>query len=216
MTEPFRTAARLFCTLPELDHYPLARRDAVIGPPPNDLCEPVAPPVEPGWFAYLKGGFPATGRILESLCALKIPGEVYINSITPEGEERLTRNNIVVHRDPPPMSQVLPRVSVVLHHGGNGLACAALSAGRPQIVFPMYHEAGVTGEKLLRMGVGHVLLPKDVQSTDIGALIAKTAESKAIMERAQAVARSIHARGPSRFMEICMETCERVLAGGRG
>ena len=29
ITEPFQTAARLFCTLPELDHYPLMRRDTV-------------------------------------------------------------------------------------------------------------------------------------------------------------------------------------------
>ena len=43
ITEPFRTAARLFCTLPELDHYPLMRRDTVVGPPPNDIHKPVDP-----------------------------------------------------------------------------------------------------------------------------------------------------------------------------
>jgi len=33
ITEPFRTSARLFCTLSKLDHYQLMRRDAVIVPP---------------------------------------------------------------------------------------------------------------------------------------------------------------------------------------
>jgi hypothetical protein len=213
ITEPFRTAARLFCTLPELDHYPLMRRDTIIGPPPNDLLEPVDPPMEPRWFAYLKSGFPVTGKILESLCAVKISGEVYINGLTPEWEERLTNSNIVVHHEPPPMSQILPRVSVILHHGGNGASCAALSAGRPQIVMPMYQESGLTGERLRRMGVGYILSPEDIHSGNIGNLLSETVESPAIMDRAQTVARNIHARGPGRFLETCIETCENILAG---
>ena len=213
ITEPFRTAARLFCTLPELDHYPLMRRDTVIGPPPNDLFEPVDQPKKPRWFAYLKAEFPITGRVLESISNVKIPGEVYINSLAPEGAERLKRNNIVVHHEPPPMNEILPRVSVVLHHGGNGVSCAALSAGRPQVVVPMYHEAELTGGFLRRMGVGHVLYMKDAQSMDIGALISETAENKAMMERAQTVSRNIHARGQYRFLETCIETCEKILAG---
>ena len=213
ITEPFQTASRLFCTLPELDHYPLMRRDTVIGPPPNDLLEPTEPPDEPRWFAYLKMEFPATGRILENLCTVKLPGEVFIGNITPEWEVRLTRNNIVVHHDPQPMNEILPRVSVVLHHGGNGVSCAALSAGRPQVIVPMYHETELIGEKLRRMGVGHTLSPEDVRSGNINNLISEIAESQAMMDRAQTVAHNIHARGPSRFLETCIETCENILAG---
>ena len=213
ITEPFRTAARLFCTLSELDHYPLMRRDTVIGPPLSDLLEPAEPPTEPRWFAYLKLGFLATNKILESLCDVKFPGEVYINGLLPEFEARLAHNNIVVHRDPPPMSQILPRVSVILHHGGNGVACAALSAGRPQLLVPMYQETELTGERLRRMGVGRILTPTDVQSGNMVNLLSAIAESQTMMERAQTVARNIHARGPSRFLETCIETCEKILAG---
>ena len=213
ITEPFRTAARLFCTLPELDHYLLMRRDKVIGPPPNDLFEPIITPTEPRWFAYLKANFQITSKILENLCTVKIPGEVYINDLTHEGEERLTLNNIIVHRSPPPMNQILPRVSVVLHHGGNGLSCAALSAGRPQIVVPMYHEAELTGGFLQRTGAGHMLFPKDAQSTDVGSLISEVVKSEEMMCRAQAVARNIYDRGPSCYIETCIETCEKILAG---
>ena len=212
ITEPFRTAARLFCTLPELDHYPLMRRDTVIGPPPNDLLEPTAPPAEPRWFAYLKAGFPATGLILENLCRAKFPGEAYIGNITPELEEWLIRSNIVVHRDPPPMNQVLSRVSVILHHGGNGVSCAALSAGRPQVLVPMYQEARLTGERLRRMGVGRILPQADAQSGNVGNILSEIAESQETMGRAQTVARNIHARGPGRFLETCVETCEKILA----
>ena len=213
ITEPFRAAARLFCTLPELDHYQMMRRDTVIGPPPNDLYEPIAPPVESRWFAYLKAAYPVTGKIIEYLCGIKLPGEVYISDITPENAERLTRNNIVVHNVPPPMDQILPRVSVVLHHGGNGVACAALSAGRPQIVIPMYQETELTAERLRRIGVGYVAFPQDVQLVDVGTLISEAVENRVMMFRAQTAARNIQARGPSRSLETCMEACEKVLSG---
>jgi len=161
----------------------------------------------------LKQVFQITVAILESLCDVKIPGEVYISGLTPEMEARLKRSNIVVHHEPPPMNEILPRVSVVLHHGGNGVSCAALSAGRPQIVIPMYHEAELTGGFLRRMGVGHVLYLKDVQSMDLCALVSETAASRAMIDRAQTVARNIHARGQYRFLETCIETCENILAG---
>ena len=213
ITEPFRTAARLFCTLPELDHFPLMRRDTVIGPPPNDLFEPITPPTEFRWFAYLKAEFPITGMIIKNLCDIKLPGEVYISGISSKLEDRLTRNNIVVHHNPPPMSQILPRISVIIHHGGNGVACAALSAGRPQLVVPMYHEAELTGGFLRRMGTGHVLFTKDVQSIDVGIVVTEVEKNKALMENAQTVAQNIHTRGPYRFLETCIETCEKILTG---
>jgi len=212
ITEPFRTVARLFCTLPELDHYPLMRRDTVIGPPPDDLLNPADAPVEPRWFAYLKAGFPATGKILESLCNVKIPGEVYISGLTAELEGRLTSNNIVVHHDPPPLSGILPRVSVILHHGGNGVSCAALSAGRPQIVVPMYQETQMTGERLRRMGVGHILSSEDMQSGSAGNILSEVIENKEMIERAQTVAGNIRSRGSYRFLETCIETCENILS----
>jgi len=213
ITEPFRTAARLFCTLPELDHYQQMRRDTVIGPPPNDLLEPANQPTAPRWFAYLKASFTITGTILESLCDVKIPGEVYISGLTTEMEACLKRSNIVVHHEPPPMNEILPHVSVVLHHGGNGVSCAALSVGRPQIVVPMYQETQLTGERLRRIGVGHILTMEDVQFGNVRNSLLEVVENKAMMERAQTVARNIHARGQYRFLETCIETCENILAG---
>ena len=213
ITEPFRTAARFFCTLPELDHYPLMRRDTVIGPPPNDLINPTNPPMKPRWFAYLKMGFPGTDMILENLCDVKVPGEVYIKGLPSELEARLMQKNIVVHHEPPPMNQILPRVSVILHNGGNGVACAALSAGRPQILVTMYQETEMTGERLRRMGVGHILSREDIQSGNTGNFLSEIMENAETMERVQTVAQNIHARGPYHYLETCIETCEKILAG---
>lgn len=211
ITEPFRTKARFLCTLPEIDHYPLIRRDTVIGPPPGDMLEPIAPPSSARWFAYLKTNFAATRKVLESICCSTFPGEVYLPDLTSEWEEKLIQRSIIVHRDPPPMSQVLQRVSVVLHHGGNGLACAALSAGRPQVLVPIFLESELTGEQLRRIGVGQILTHQNDQLRKAADVMSEVAETAEAMERAQSVAHNIHLRGTERFLETCIDACERIL-----
>ena len=93
------------------------------------------------------------------------------------------------------------------------MSCAALSAGRPQIIVPMYHETKLIGEKLRRIGVGYLLSPEDARSGNINNILSEAVESKTMMERTQTVAHSIHARGRYRFLETCVETCEKILAG---
>ena len=93
------------------------------------------------------------------------------------------------------------------------MACAALSAGRPQILVPMYQETQLTGERLRRLGVGHILTNEDIQSGNAGNFISEVIENKETMDRAKTVAYNIHARGPYRFLETCIETCEKILAG---
>jgi len=69
------------------------------------------------------------------------------------------------------------------------------------------------GEKLRRIGVGHILSPEDVRSGNMNNILSEIAGSPAMMERAQTVARNIHARGSSRFLETCVETCEKIISG---
>lgn len=211
ITEPFRTEARLFCTLPEMDHYTLMRRDVVIGPPPNDVLAPVPAPAEPSYFAYLKMECPTISDVLDSLSATNLPGELYVSGLPSEWEARLIRWRAIVHRDPPPIDEVLARASVVVHHGGNGLACAALSAGRPQLILPLYQETELTGETLSRIGVCHRLTPEDAKSGRTRHILSRMVHDSDVASRAQSIARSIESRGPWRFMESCIETCDRIL-----
>lgn len=212
ITEPFRTEARLLCTLPEIDHYPFLRRDTLIGPAPNDMLDPIPLSGKHGYFAYLKTAHPAIEDVLRSLSESSYPGEIYIKYLPEEWASRLGRAGIIVHSEPPPIRQIIPRVSAVFHHGGNGLACAALSAGRPQIILPIYQETEFTGEMLVRMGTGRLLSPNDVRSGGIGKQIALVCESNIMIDRAQSIAQDIHNRGPWRFLETCLETCDRILS----
>lgn len=59
-----------------------------------------------------------------------------------------------------PFSQLLPRVSVLVHHGGIGTLSQALVAGVPQLVMPMAHDQPDNAHRLQQLGVGDWLSPR--------------------------------------------------------
>src|SRR3546814_5379130 len=89
---------------------------------------------EPHFFAYVSLEHKKTRPFLQGLRASTMCGEVFARDMTDAVAKALQRPGLTVHREPQPMDQVLARSSVILHHGGTGTCCAALSAGRPQIL----------------------------------------------------------------------------------
>lgn len=55
------------------------------------------------------------------------------------------------------LGALVPRASVVLHHGGSGLFLQAVLGGAPQIVIPMGADQPFTAERVQQLGVGLVL-----------------------------------------------------------
>jgi UDP:flavonoid glycosyltransferase YjiC (YdhE family) len=56
-----------------------------------------------------------------------------------------------------PFGEVLPRASVVVHHGGVGSTGQSLRAGRPQLVVPFSHDQFDNGARVARRGAARVL-----------------------------------------------------------
>jgi MGT family glycosyltransferase len=56
-----------------------------------------------------------------------------------------------------PFGEVLPRASVVVHHGGVGSTGQSLRAGRPQLVVPFSHDQFDNGARVARRGAGRML-----------------------------------------------------------
>lgn len=72
------------------------------------------------------------------------------------------------------LASLIPRASVVLHHGGSGLFMRSVLGGAPQILFPMGADQPFNADRVQHLGVGNVL---DSQ----------TADSIVIRERAAAL-----------------------------
>ncbi|MCE9518746.1 MAG: glycosyltransferase [Verrucomicrobia bacterium] len=66
-----------------------------------------------------------------------------------------------------PFSEVLPRVSALVHHGGIGTMSQALAAGVPQLVMPMAHDQPDNAMRLKRLGCGTALTPRKFTAANI-------------------------------------------------
>lgn len=63
--------------------------------------------------------------------------------------------------------EVIPRASVVLHHGGSGLFLRSVLGGAPQIVLPMGADQPFTADIVRRLSLGQVLNPITATPNDI-------------------------------------------------
>jgi rhamnosyltransferase subunit B len=70
----------------------------------------------------------------------------------------------VLWQDYVPLRALLPRVALLVHHGGIGTTAEALHAGTPQLVVPLAHDQFDNGARVEALGVG-LSLPASRLST---------------------------------------------------
>ena len=151
-----------------------------------------------------------TKPFLRGLRASKMSGEIFARGMTDELAKALARPGLTVHREPQPMAEVIGRASMIIHHGGNGTCCAALSGGRVQMTLPTHMEARLSSDALARLGVGRLLQNKDLDQA-LPAILEEVAGDEAMAERATALAAEIEDRGPPRSVNRILETCLELL-----
>ncbi len=204
-------AERFLTVLPEMDLYQGLRPDVPLGP--VGALAPLAPrPAAPRYFAYLSAETPALEPILRGLAGSGCPGSAYVRGASPELRRRLEQPGLELVDGPQPAAEIMPGVSVVVHHAGMGLAQHALAAGRPQLVFPGHLEQILNGQMLHRLGVGQYLLGApnpDTVAQELRQLIA----DRGIADQAAARAASLRERGPwdplPRIVERCLVLLEQ-------
>ena len=144
---------RSICTFPELDPYHGVRSEPVVGPL-GALPARTPPPAEPALFAYCAADFEAIENLVLCLAGIDVPVSVYFRGNAGSLARFLKGKGIHVYDKPPPLTEVLPKVSAILHHGGNFTAHAGLTAGRPQVVLPQHLEGDLTAKALETLDVG--------------------------------------------------------------
>lgn len=81
------------------------------------------------------------------------------------------------------LGALVPRASVVLHHGGSGMFLQSVLGGAPQIVFPMGADQPFTAERVQQLGVGRVLDPFTASPVTIRDAIAEIHADEATRSR---------------------------------
>lgn len=86
---------------------------------------------------------------------------------------------------------LLPKCKMVIHHGGAGTTSAGLRAGIPTIVIPFTADQPFWGKRIHAIGVGPTPIPVSQLSVEGMVNAIAEAESKAVLERAQAMGQMI-------------------------
>jgi UDP:flavonoid glycosyltransferase YjiC (YdhE family) len=146
---------------------------------------------------------------LEQLTKAGLKGEVYLRSAVPAVQARLQASGLIVHRRPPAMSDVLDRVSLILHHASLGTAEAALAAGCPQLVYPRHLEQRLTADALVALGVGKYLTGKISMSEIIQT--ARELCDPRYADQAQTVAMSLQQRPATNPLQQILACCADLL-----
>ena len=112
----------------------------------------------------------------------------------------------------PPLSEVLPKVRLVVHQGGLGTATAALMAGTPQLVLPRYLEQHVTGYCLFKLGAGvNFTATKPLDPAAFGNALARLLSDPAPARRTMSLAGRFAFSDSDRTLSLILERCFAML-----
>lgn len=91
--------------------------------------------------------------------------------------------------DSAPHQALFRHVRGVLHHGGAGVAAAALGAGIPALTVPFLGDQSFWGDRVAALGAGLPPLPfRDLSLAPLAAAMARLCDDTALHRRARAVA----------------------------
>jgi len=107
------------------------------------------------------------------------------------GSAKRESTNDLLYLESAPHDWLLPQCKMVVHHGGAGTTSAALRAGIPQIVVPFMADQPFWGSRVHAIGVAPKPIPVNQLSVEKMVSAMTEAESKVVLERAQATGQAI-------------------------
>lgn len=109
--------------------------------------------------------------------------------------------------DDVPHAWLLAHVRAVIHHGGAGTTAAALRAGVPQIITPIYSDSYFWGQRVFEKGVGARPLPEaKLSARALTDALEKILHDQMMQSRARALAQEIsREHGVRRALELLRE-----------
>jgi len=115
----------------------------------------------------------------------------------------------VIHVPYAPFTDLLPRCSAIVHHGGVGTAAQGLRAGIPQLLQPMAHDQFDNGNRLQKLGVGLWLGVRKFNGKNVARALSSLLDDGTYTQRAKAIAEKFVAPGGlERAVDLVEQTFE--------
>ncbi|MEH6404296.1 MAG: nucleotide disphospho-sugar-binding domain-containing protein [Sneathiella sp.] len=155
----FEVEGHFVYTLPQLDPYGDVR-DRPIAGPLEEIQEPAALPEQKHAFVYMANNANGVRQVLGSLKSLAVQTTAYIRGASRQAMSEFQSDKMEMLEQPVDYSEILPKVSTVIHSGGNGTATACLMVGRAQIIIPSQSETASNARLLTKNGLARTLNAK--------------------------------------------------------
>ena len=107
------------------------------------------------------------------------------------GSAKRESTSDLLYLESAPHDWLLPKCKMIIHHGGAGTTSAGLRAGIPQVVVPFTADQPFWGNRVHATGVGPKLIRVSQLSVEKMVSAISGAESKVILQRAQAMGQGI-------------------------
>lgn len=147
-------------TIREFDPYGPHRPEGS-QPPYNVAPVPPGPlaTARPGEevFLYLEHSHPALEPALAALGRTRLKATAYIGGRQPGRPLPAIPANVRLNEGLVDFAELLPRLRLILHHGGLGTTYAALMAATPQVLFPLNLEHGITSRSAAALGCAEII-----------------------------------------------------------
>lgn len=188
LPELLNTEKRFVFSLPQADPYAGLRNEPLLGSYNEGLkCSDL--PNEPHLFLYAGAVPEYLDMIIQAVSQTRAKISAYLGNANTPAAQFLKLRGGHIYSEPPELSEILPRVTAVMSHGGAGLTQAAMIAGRAQIIVPIHFESEATAGRLENLGVGQGIRSTNVD--DMRNAISAILEVRRFSKNAQALAETI-------------------------
>ena len=209
LTAPFKGDFRGVYSFPLIDCYRHVRKEKVLGP-----IEPQPPlmplPDAPRLFVYSASDFALFDALFQCLMDIGPQACVFVRGKIGPRAAILRSRGVEVFESPPAFAEVMSRASVVFSHAGSGFTNAALSSGRPHIVFPRHFEAQASATGLEQAGCG-IRLDK-IETASFRAAFERASTDSAMRDAAQRVGREAQDfLAASHAHDVTVDAVKRLL-----
>jgi hypothetical protein len=210
ITAPFRGVFRGIYTFPVLDTYRAVRREPLLGPiEAQPALTPL--PAKRRIFIYSAADFARIDALTHCIMDLGAEASVYMRGNVGPRAHILRSRGVEVFDTPPKLADILPQVSVVFSHAGPGFTNAALTGGRPHIMFPRHFESHAAALGLVDLGCGIRL--DELKPDTFRAAFERASTDAAMQAAAQKAGAEAQAfMREARALEVSLDAIRRLLA----
>jgi len=214
LSDALQTDRTILLTLPELDHYPGAKRShAVLASPLQHHAEGQTVHWQqtrlPRIFMYLRQ-HPWLPEVLDLLAATNVEVIAMIPDISePLLQRHAGSRRLRIYRQPLNLQALLPTCELAITHGGHGTTADCLQHGVPMLLLPGHIEQLLITARVAAAGAGQGILPDAVENA-FGQVLQTLLTDAAFTLAAHQIACRHAKADPAQTLATLVETIESL------